>query len=82
MIASGLCAGLLKSEPLLLPGRHMMNFGMLMGNVGAMGAFLAKDDPSLGLGMLGVTTGLSSIMGVTLTAAIGGKLVITVEFTK
>lgn len=66
---------MLKSDPLLLPGRHAMNLGMLLGNIGAMGYFLYDNTPSTGLAMLGTTTALSSIMGVTLTAAIGGKCI-------
>ena len=66
--------GLLKSEPLMLPGRHAMNAALLAGNVGAMGYYMMIDDMVQGLGMLGTTTTLSSIMGVTLTMAIGGKL--------
>lgn len=65
--------GVLKSDPLLLPGRHAMNLGMLLGNVGAMGTFMVSDDPTTQLACLGTTTALSSIMGVTLTAAIGGQ---------
>ena len=64
--------GMLKSEPLLLPGRNLLNASMMLGNVGAMGYFMYDDTPSVGMGMLGITTSLSSIMGVTLTAAIGG----------
>ncbi|XP_076438085.1 NAD(P) transhydrogenase, mitochondrial-like isoform X2 [Babylonia areolata] len=81
LVAFGKLQGLLKSDPLLLPGRHALNLGMLLGNVGAMGYFLYDETPTVGLSMLGVTTSLSSIMGVTLTAAIGGAdmpVVITV----
>lgn len=81
LVAFGKLQGLLKSEPLLLPGRHALNLGMLLGNIGAMGYFLYDETPTVGLSMLGVTTSLSSIMGVTLTAAIGGAdmpVVITV----
>ena len=66
------CVGLLDSAPLLLPGRHVMNAALMLGNVGAMGAYMMSNDATLGLSMLGTTTALSSIMGVTLTAAIGG----------
>ena len=66
--------GLLNSAPLMIPGRHALNLGLMLGNVGAMGYFLMSQDPTLGLSMLGVTTALSSVMGVTLTMAIGGKL--------
>jgi len=44
----------------------------MLGNVGAMGAYMMSNDATLGLSMLGTTTALSSIMGVTLTVAIGG----------
>jgi len=66
------CTGLLDSSPLLLPGRHVLNSALMLGNVGAMGAYMMSNDATLGLSMLGTTTTLSSIMGVTLTAAIGG----------
>lgn len=81
LVAFGKLQGLLKSEPLMLRGRHMMNLGLLLGNIGAMGYFLMDKDPTTGLAILGLTTGLSSIMGVTLTMAIGGAdmpVVITV----
>ena len=65
-------SGLLKSEPLLLPGRNILNSSMMLGNIGAMGYFLYDETPTVGMSMLGATTALSSIMGVTLTAAIGG----------
>lgn len=65
--------GVLKSDPLHLPGRHGLNLGMLLGNVGAMGYYMMTDDPTTQLACLGATTTLSSIMGVTLTAAIGGQ---------
>lgn len=46
---------------------------MGLGNAGAMAAYMTSADPTFMLGMLGATTGLSSALGVTLTAAIGGK---------
>ncbi|XP_044268563.1 NAD(P) transhydrogenase, mitochondrial-like [Tribolium madens] len=81
LIAYGKLQGILKSNPLLLPGRHALNMGLLLGNVGA-GAYLFFD-PSMmgGLGALGTTAALSTAMGVTLTSAIGGAdmpVVITV----
>merc|ERR1712051_195391 len=81
LIAYGKLNGNLSSAPLMLPGRHALNGGLLAANVGAMGYFLM--DPSFGVGisMLGTTAALSSVMGVTLTMAIGGAdmpVVITV----
>lgn len=66
-------AGLLKSDPLKLPGQNMLNASMGLGNVGAMAAYMSSTDPTLMMGMLGATTALSSTLGVTLTAAIGGE---------
>lgn len=81
LVAYGKLQGVLSSAPLLLPGRHVLNGGLLAGNALAMGAFYM--DPTLygGLGLLGTTAALSTAMGVTLTAAIGGAdmpVVITV----
>merc|ERR1711936_675686 len=81
LIAYGKLNGNLNSAPLMLPGRHALNGGLLAANIGAMGYFLM--DPSFGVGisMLGTTAALSSVMGVTLTMAIGGAdmpVVITV----
>merc|ERR1712223_753810 len=81
LVAYGKLQGVLNSAPLMLPGRHALNAGLGLGNVGALGYFLY--DPSFGVGisMLGTTAALSSIMGVTLTMAIGGAdmpVVITV----
>ena len=65
--------GLLNSSPLLLPGRHALNAGLALANVGAMGAFMTSNEMDLGMYMLGTTSTLSSVMGVTLTMAIGGS---------
>jgi NAD(P) transhydrogenase len=65
----------------MLPGRHALNAGLLASNVGAMGYFLMDPSYNVGLSMLGTTSSLSAIMGVTLTMAIGGAdmpVVITV----
>lgn len=81
LIAYGKLQGVLDSKALILPGRHALNSSLLLANVGA-GAYLFYD-PSLigGLSALGTTAALSTVMGVTLTAAIGGAdmpVVITV----
>jgi len=81
LIAYGKLQGTLNSAPLMLPGRHALNGGLLLANVGAMGYYLADPSMSVGLGMLGTTAALSGVMGVTLTMAIGGAdmpVVITV----
>lgn len=81
LVAYGKLQGILNSAPLLLPGRHLINTGLLAGNLGAMGAFYFEPSLAGGLGLLGGTAAMSTIMGVTLTAAIGGAdmpVVITV----
>jgi NAD(P) transhydrogenase len=81
LIAYGKLQGLLSSNPLLLPGRHALNSALMASNVGALGWYLSTHDTTTCLSLLGATTGLSALMGVTLTAAIGGAdmpVVITV----
>merc|ERR1711931_12388 len=81
LIAYGKLNGNLNSNPLMLPGRHALNAGLLAANAGAMGYFLMTPELGMGMGMLGTTAALSSLMGVTLTMAIGGAdmpVVITV----
>jgi NAD(P) transhydrogenase len=72
LVAYGKLQGLLDSAPLLLPGRHAINLGLGAANVGALAVYFMDPSMSVGLSMLGATTALSAVMGVTLTAAIGG----------
>uniref|UniRef100_A0A1I8G8P7 NAD(P) transhydrogenase, mitochondrial n=1 Tax=Macrostomum lignano TaxID=282301 RepID=A0A1I8G8P7_9PLAT len=81
LVAFGKLQGLLKSEPLMLPGRNALNASMFGASLASGGALVALPEMSSGLAALAATTGLSSVMGVTLTAAIGGAdmpVVITV----
>jgi len=81
LIAYGKLNGNLNSNPLMLPGRHVLNASLLAANIGAMGYFLADPSLAVGIGCLGTTAALSGVMGVTLTMAIGGAdmpVVITV----
>lgn len=81
LVAYGKLQGILDSAPLYLPGRNAINMGLLGGNVAAMGYYFLDPSLAAGLSMLGTTTALSTIMGVTLTMAIGGAdmpVVITV----
>ena len=74
LIAYGKLNGNLSSNPLMLPGRHALNAGLLAANVGAMGYFMVDPSMSVGLGMLGTSAALSGVMGVTLTMAIGADM--------
>lgn len=81
LVAFGKLQGLLNSKPLHLPGRHAINGSLALANIGALGAFMSSHDYNTGLSMLSTTTTLSSVMGLTLTMAIGGAdmpVVITV----
>ncbi|XP_040574888.1 LOW QUALITY PROTEIN: NAD(P) transhydrogenase, mitochondrial [Lepeophtheirus salmonis] len=81
LVAYGKLQGLLSSAPFLFPGRHALNGGLLLANLGAMSLFLSDPSYASGLTILGASSALSSLMGVTLTTAIGGAdmpVVITV----
>lgn len=80
LVAYGKLQGSLSSAPLMLPGRHAINAGLLAGSLGCGGALLAFPDVP-GLPLLSAAAVLSGIQGLTLTAAIGGAdmpVVITV----
>ncbi|XP_056635793.1 NAD(P) transhydrogenase, mitochondrial-like [Diorhabda sublineata] len=72
LVAYGKLQGIISSAPLLLPARHTLNGALLLSNIGA-GIYLFMD-PSFegGVAALNTTALLSSLMGITMTAAIGG----------
>nr|XP_055030268.1 NAD(P) transhydrogenase, mitochondrial-like isoform X2 [Misgurnus anguillicaudatus]XP_055030269.1 NAD(P) transhydrogenase, mitochondrial-like isoform X2 [Misgurnus anguillicaudatus] len=81
LVAYGKLQGILDSSSLLLPGRHVINAGLMAASVGGMVPFMLSDSFNTGMGCLLGVSGLSTVMGVTLTAAIGGAdmpVVITV----
>lgn len=53
LVAYGKLQGLLSSSPLLLPGRHYINAGLLASNMLAMAAFYTDPSLSGGLAILG-----------------------------
>ncbi|KAF8559762.1 PNTB-domain-containing protein [Imleria badia] len=76
-------AGKMSSRPLMMPGRHVINSGLLGANALTMAAFVtaAPTVPLVAACYLGASTVLSFIKGFTTTAAIGGAdmpVVITV----
>ncbi|GCC30668.1 hypothetical protein chiPu_0009122 [Chiloscyllium punctatum] len=78
LVAYGKLQDALNSAPLLLPGCHFFNAGLPATSAGAIVPYLI--DPA-GIACLGSVSALSVVMGVTLTAAIGGadiSVVITV----
>ena len=81
MIAFGKLAGLLKPAALSLPGRDQINLAGLALCAGGMAAFLnpslgtdalSMDPETLRLASLGLVAGVSSLLGLHLTASIGG----------
>ncbi|XP_077318901.1 NAD(P) transhydrogenase, mitochondrial [Lithobates pipiens] len=81
LVAYGKLQGVLNSAPLLLPGRHMLNASLLAASVGGMIPYMLDPSYTTGITCLGSVSALSAVMGVTLTAAIGGAdmpVVITV----
>ncbi|XP_015379977.1 PREDICTED: NAD(P) transhydrogenase, mitochondrial-like [Diuraphis noxia] len=81
LIAYGKLQGILASSPLLYPGRHIINMGLLAGNLASMAYFYY--DPSMfgGLASLTSATAFSAALGLSLTSSIGGAdmpVVITV----
>ncbi|MCJ1331427.1 hypothetical protein MMC10_008117 [Thelotrema lepadinum] len=76
-------AGRMSSRPLQLPGKHVINSGLLAANAATMGAFvtMAPGAPIIAATCLTTSTALSFLKGYTTTAAIGGAdmpVVITV----
>lgn len=81
LMAYGKLQGLLSSAAVHMPGRHIINSGLALGNIAALVTYMSTSDHMTDLTMLGTTSLLSSVMGVTLTMAIGGAdmpVVITV----
>eukprot|EP00978_Attheya_sp_CCMP212_P023740 scaffold73313_cov47-Attheya_sp.AAC.1 len=90
MIAFGKLAGMLSSKALALPGRDQLNLGMITVSALGMATFIDPalagglthmDPESLRLVSLGSVAAISSLMGLHLTASIGGAdmpVVITV----
>ena len=61
----------MKSSPLMLPGRHLLNLAIIVVSVGLMVWFLA-DHSDAALVPLGIMTALALLLGFHLVAAIGG----------
>ncbi|PIK34196.1 NAD(P) transhydrogenase [Apostichopus japonicus] len=65
-------AGLSELCTFAVPGRNVFNAGLFATNVGAMSYFMTNPGYMADMGCLTTTSILSSLMGVTLTMAIGG----------
>ncbi|XP_077479261.1 NAD(P) transhydrogenase, mitochondrial [Stigmatopora argus] len=81
LVAYGKLQGMLNSAPLILPARHALNASLMAGSIGGMIPYMLDPSYLTGITCLGSVSALSAVMGVTLTAAIGGAdmpVVITV----
>ncbi len=71
--------GKVSGTPLLLPGRHMLNLGLLVGSIALGVLYVQTGNPFVGgelategLMWLGIMTALAGVLGVHLVMAIGG----------
>lgn len=71
IIAFAKLRAIMGSKPLMLPARHFLNIGMLVGSV-ILGAQFMSAEGTTGLQPLLIMTAISSLLGVHLVAAIGG----------
>jgi NAD(P) transhydrogenase subunit beta len=63
--------GTLSSKPLLLPGRHLLNLGLVAGSVILCGSFIGLSHPH-GFVPLLIVSAIAGLLGYHLVAAIGG----------
>ncbi|MEY3014916.1 MAG: hypothetical protein RIT45_3651 [Pseudomonadota bacterium] len=71
LVAFGKLRGSLSGKPTLLPGRHVLNAGMLVGAL-ALWALSLGADAGLGFQFLLGSTAIACVLGVHLVVAIGG----------
>lgn len=78
MVAFGKLAGMMSSKALSLPGRDYLNLGMLAASTLGMASFLNPallptiDPETIRMASLALVGGISSLLGLHLTASIGG----------
>ena len=71
IIAFGKLKGLIGSKPLLIPGRHLINAGLLLACVALAVPFLGAE-PGADLRSLLIQAGIAGVLGIHLVMAIGG----------
>lgn len=70
-VAFGKLQGILDSKPLNLPGKNLINLGLLGGVLTCGGLFLTTGDADFATNMLWATAALGGVLGAHLTASIG-----------
>ncbi len=71
VIAFGKLKAIISSKPLMLPARHLLNIGLLVGTIALGFVFMGAEGTS-GLPALLGMCGLAGLLGMHLVAAIGG----------
>ncbi|MEN9680359.1 MAG: hypothetical protein RLZZ627_252 [Pseudomonadota bacterium] len=72
VIAFGKLSGKITGKPVLLPGRHFLNLGLLIAAVYVGSRFLGVEGHEEGLIALYIMTGLALVFGIHMVMAIGG----------
>ncbi|WZN58855.1 beta subunit of NAD(P) transhydrogenase [Chloropicon roscoffensis] len=71
-VAFGKLHGVMSSAAMNLPGKNLINIGLMGTNLAAGAMLMSTSDPATGLACLGATTIASSILGAHMTNSIGG----------
>ena len=71
VVAFGKLRGSLSGKPLLLPGRHLLNLGIILISIWLGSEFLVQGKSEAWVTLL-IVTGISLVLGVHLIVAIGG----------
>jgi H+-translocating NAD(P) transhydrogenase subunit beta len=71
IVAFGKLRAIISSKPLMLPGRHLLNVGLLVATVALGIQFIDGASPT-GLQPLLIMTAIACLLGIHLVAAIGG----------
>ncbi|MGF1457827.1 MAG: NAD(P)(+) transhydrogenase (Re/Si-specific) subunit beta [Leptolyngbyaceae cyanobacterium] len=71
LIACGKLQGIVSSKAIVLPGRHILNIGLLAAVVGLGYRYMTVGETAALL-PLGIMTAIAAVLGITLVIAIGG----------
>jgi len=72
VVAFGKLSGRIGGQPLLLPARHWINLGLLVGSIALGWRFLGAESLEAGLAPLGAMTVIALLFGLHMVFAIGG----------
>ncbi|WP_367025327.1 Re/Si-specific NAD(P)(+) transhydrogenase subunit beta [Methylococcus sp. ANG] len=72
VIAFGKLSGKISGKPMLIPGRHWLNLGLLIAVLVVGKQFLDADSTTTGIVPLGIMTGIALLFGIHMVMAIGG----------